>query len=113
MSFSLPVIAGLISTIIFATSTLPMLVKAWRTRDLHSYSFGTISLANAGNLIHSVYVFSLPVGPIWVLHTFHLTTTGLMLVWYLRFEWMPRRSRPLEPVAGVDVVLDDLLMIRP
>ncbi len=113
MSFSLPVIAGLISTIIFATSTLPMLVKAWRTRDLHSYSFGTISLANAGNLIHSVYVFSLPVGPIWVLHTFHLVTTGLMFAWYLRFEWMPRRSHPLEPVAGVDAVLDDLLMIRP
>jgi hypothetical protein len=113
MSFSLPVLAGLISTIIFATSTLPMLAKAWRTRDLHSYSFGTISLANAGNLIHSVYVFSLPMGPIWILHGFHLTTTGLMLAWYLRFEWKPRRSRSLEPVASVDAVLDDLLMIRP
>jgi hypothetical protein len=113
MSFSLPVLAGLISTVIFATSTLPMLGKAWRTRDLHSYSLGTISLANAGNVIHSVYVFSLPMGPIWVLHTFHLTTTGLMLVWYLLFEWKPRHVRPIEPAVSVDAVLDDLLMIRP
>ena len=52
-------------------------------------------------------------GPIWVLHTFHLTTTGLMLVWYLLFEWKPRHVRPIEPAASVDAVLDDLLMIRP
>ncbi len=111
MSISLPVLAGLMSTTIFATSTLPMLVKAWRTRDLHSYSFGTLMLANIGNLVHSVYVFSLPVGPIWVLHSFHLATTGLMLVWYLRFEWRPRQRPTAEPARRVDVTLDDLLMV--
>jgi uncharacterized protein with PQ loop repeat len=85
MDFNLPVIAGVISTVIFAVSTLPMLVKAARTKDLGSYSLGNILLANIGNVIHSVYVFDLPAGPVWVLHTFYLVSTGLMLVWYARF----------------------------
>jgi hypothetical protein len=110
MSQNLPVVAGFISTFIFATSTLPMLLKAWRTRDLHSYSFGTIALANTGNLVHSVYVFSLPPGPIWVLHTFHLVTTGLMLCWFLRFELIPRRRTGLKPGIAIDGAVDDLLM---
>jgi hypothetical protein len=88
---SLPVLAGIASTIIFAASTLPMLVKARRTRDLSSYSLGNILLANVGNAVHSVYVFSLPPGPLWVLHSFYLTSTGLMLVWYLMYAG-PRRA---------------------
>jgi len=92
MNASLPFLAGMISTCIFASSTLPMLLKAMRTKDLHSYSFGTMALANAGNVVHSAYVFSLPPGPIWLLHGFHLVTTALMLAWYLRYEvWMPVR----------------------
>jgi uncharacterized protein with PQ loop repeat len=90
MDINLPVAAGVISTLMFAFSTLPMLVKAFRTKDLKSYSMGNILLANVGNVIHSVYVFNLPPGPIWLLHSFHLVTTGLMLVWYLRYEWKPR-----------------------
>jgi uncharacterized protein with PQ loop repeat len=87
MDTNLPVIAGAISTTIFALSTLPMLVKAFQTKDLSSYSLGNILLANVGNVIHSIYVFNLPAGPIWLLHAFYLVTTGLMLVWYLRYEW--------------------------
>lgn len=93
MEMNLPVIAGVISTTIFALSTrnvpvgLPMLLKAFRTKDLSSYSLGNILLANVGNVVHSVYVFNLPLGPIWLLHSFYLVTTGLMLVWYLRYEW--------------------------
>lgn len=90
MDINLPVVAGMISTIIFALSTLPMLLKAFQTRNLGSYSLGNIVLANVGNVIHSVYVFHLPPGPIWLLHTFYLVTTGLMLIWYLRYEWRPR-----------------------
>jgi len=82
----LPVMAGAISTTIFALGTLPMLLKVVRTKDLRSYSLGNILLNNLGNLIHSVYVFSLPAGPIWLLHTFYLVTTGLMLFWYLRYK---------------------------
>ena len=87
---NVPVLAGFASTIIFAASTLPMLVKARRTRDLSSYSLGNILLANAGNVVHSVYVFSLPPGPLWVLHSFYLASTGLMLAWYVRYVGLRR-----------------------
>ncbi len=84
-------LAGTMSTAIFVTSALPMLVKAARTRDLDSYSRGQLVLANVGNAINSVYVFSLPVGPIWFLHAFNLACTLLMLAWHLRYAG-PRRS---------------------
>jgi hypothetical protein len=75
----------MVSTVIFASSTLPMLRKAAATKDLASYSLGNIVLANVGNIVHSFYVFTLPLGPIWVLHSFYLLSSGLMLFWYLRF----------------------------
>ncbi len=86
MNSLIPVIAGAVSTAIFAASALPMLMKAYRTKDLKSYSLPNIALSNVGNVIHSVYVYSLPPGPIWVLHGFFLVTTGLMLLWYLPYE---------------------------
>ncbi len=95
MDMNLPVFAGAVSTIIFGLSTLPMLRKAFHTKDLQSYSLGNILLANGGNVVHSVYVFNLPPGPIWLLHSFYLVTTGLMLFWYLRYEWRPHRSNRL------------------
>jgi uncharacterized protein with PQ loop repeat len=89
MDLNLPIIAGTISTTLFAVSMLPMLIKAFQTKDLGSYSLGNILLSNLANLIHSIYVFSLPPGPIWVLHTFYLLTMALMLAWYLRYERQP------------------------
>ena len=89
MEMNLPVIAGIISSTIFTLSTLPMLWKAFRAKDLKSYSLSNILLSNLGNIIHSIYIFHLPMGPIWLLHSFYLVTTGLMLVWYLRYEWQP------------------------
>jgi hypothetical protein len=84
-TLNVPTLAGLTSTVIFAASTLPMLIKAYRSRDLASYSLGNIVLANLGNLVHSIYVYSLPPGPLWLLHTFYLVSTALMLAWYLRY----------------------------
>lgn len=95
---NLPTLAGLASTLIFAASTLPMLLKAYRTRDLASYSLGQIMLANVGNAVHSIYVYSLPPGPIWALHTFYLITTAMMLGWYLRFAM---RQPPHLVAAGM------------
>jgi uncharacterized protein with PQ loop repeat len=83
---SVPTLAGIASTVIFAWSVLPMLAKAHRTRDLASYSLGNLVLANVGNAVHSIYVFSLPAGPIWALHSFYLTTSSLMLIWWLRYR---------------------------
>lgn len=86
MNGNLPVIAGIVSTCFFLLSELPMLTKAFRTKDLASYSPGNILMANIGNVVHSVYVFNLPFGPIWLLHSFYLLSTALMLIWYLRYE---------------------------
>jgi uncharacterized protein with PQ loop repeat len=80
------IVAGVMSTGLFFMSYLPMLVKAARTRDLSSYSLGNLAITNAGNLVHSVYVFSLPVGPIWFLHAFYLVASALMLVWFMRYR---------------------------
>lgn len=100
MEANLPTIAGLISTALFALGTLPMLVKAFRTRNLASYSLGNIALSNIGNAIYSLYVFQLPAGPVWFLHSYNLLTTGLMLVWYLRYEgWGPHRKSSGDPAA--------------
>jgi hypothetical protein len=82
---------------IFVFSTLPMLVKAFQTKDLRSYSLGNILLSNLGNVVHCVYVFSLPPGPIWLLHSFYLVTTGLMLVWYLRYEGRTPAQKSRQP----------------
>ena len=77
--------AGSVSTALFVGSYLPMLVKARRTKDLDSYSRGNLVLATIGNAIYSVYVFSLPLGPIWVLHTFYVASTLAMLLWHMRY----------------------------
>ena len=99
---SIPTLAGSLATVVFALSTLPMLGKALRSRDLSSYSAGNLLLANVGNGIYSVYVFQLPLGPIWFLHGFYLLTSGLMLVWSRRFKPRDESSypRPREGWAG-------------
>jgi uncharacterized protein with PQ loop repeat len=93
MSATLPVLAGVTSTIMFAFSMVPMLVKAGRTKDLSSYSLGNIVLVNIGNVVHSVYVFHLPVGPIWALHLFYLVSSAVQLTWYLRYLPPSEKSR--------------------
>ena len=93
----LAVLAGVLSTGLFAMSYLPMLVKAARTKDLSSYSLGNLAITNLGNLVHSLYVFSLPAGPIWFLHTFYLVASGLMLGWFLRYRSAWRRPRVASP----------------
>ena len=90
------VVAGVFSTILFVVSYLPMLVKAARTHDLSSYSASSLAVANLGNAVHTIYVVSLPIGPIWVLHGFYLASTGLMLWWYLRY----RHRSPVRPGSG-------------
>lgn len=93
----LAVLAGVLSTGLFAMSYLPMLRKAARTRDLSSYSLGNLAITNAGNALYSVYVFSLPFGPIWFLHTFYLAASALMLVWFFRFRSSASRSSRVGP----------------
>jgi hypothetical protein len=79
-------IAGLVSSFIFISSNFPMLWKAYKTKDMHSYSWLNIFLANAGNLIYWLYIISLPLGPVWLLHIFYTITSILMLTMYLHFR---------------------------
>ena len=80
------VLAGLLSTTLFVSSYIPMLLKAFRTKDLRSYSLANILVANLGNAIHWIYIAGLPWGPIWLLHSFYTLATALMLFWYLRYR---------------------------
>jgi hypothetical protein len=98
MDNSVALLAGTVSTVVFAFSALPMLRKAAVTKDLASYSLGNILLANVGNVVHSLYVFHLPFGPIWVLHAFYLVSSALMLFWYVRFG----RSSVRKPAHAAD-----------
>jgi len=100
MDVALPVVAGAISTVVFALSALPMLAKAARTRDMTSYSLGNIMLSNVGNVVHSIYVFHLPAGPVWVLHSFYLVSTALMLIWYLRYAPRGTTASPADAEAS-------------
>ena len=82
--------AGALSTLIFVGSTLPMVVRAARTRDVSSYSRGHLVMTNAGNAVHTVYVASLPLGPVWLLHLVHACVSGFMLAAHL--WWAPAAS---------------------
>lgn len=90
-------LAGVMSTSIFTLSHIPMLVRAYRTRDLRSYSPANLVLSNLGNAIHWLYIVNLPFGPIWFLHSFYTIVTGLMLFWYLRYQHAAGRRSPREP----------------
>jgi hypothetical protein len=82
--------AGSISSILFISANVPMLVKAYRTRNLRSYSLSNIVLVNVGNVLYWLYIVGLPPGPIWALHSFYTLASALMLAWYLRYEWAGR-----------------------
>ncbi|WP_342000352.1 hypothetical protein MRBLWH7_001281 [Microbacterium sp. LWH7-1.2] len=100
----IPLIAGTVSTVVFAVSNLPMLGKALRTRDVSSYSLPSLAMINAANAVYSLYVFSLPVGPIWALHTFYVISCAIMLVLCLAQRRVVRRGALDDPVpAGVAV----------
>lgn len=79
---TLSFMAGMLSSFIFAGSNIPMLWKAYRTKDLHSYSLFNLVLINVGNLIYWLYVANLPLGPIWILHSFYTISAGVLLIMY-------------------------------
>ena len=83
---SLPILAGFVSSTIFISSNLPMLFKAFKTKDLSSYSLGHLTLGALGNLIYWLYVVSLPFGPVWYLQVFFTMASVSMLICYLHYE---------------------------
>lgn len=89
------IIAGSVAGLVFAAGSFSMLVKAWRSKDLSSYSQGQIVLNNVGNLFYWLYVISLPFGPVWFMHAFYTLASLLMLVWYLIYRAVPRAQKQM------------------
>jgi uncharacterized protein with PQ loop repeat len=106
METNLPTIAGFVSTALFSLGTLPMLTKAFRTKNLASYSLGNILMSNVGNILYAIYVVHLPLGPIWFLHAYNSLSTGLMLVWYLKYEGLPLEWRSFSDHATSRLLLN-------
>jgi uncharacterized protein with PQ loop repeat len=84
-SQAVQMVAGSISSMRFVTGNLPMLLKAFKTKNMRSYSLSSLVLVNAGNLLYWVYISSLPFGPIWLLHSFYTVTMVMLLLGYLRY----------------------------
>lgn len=76
--------AGVVATALFVLGTLPMLYKAARTKNLSSYSGSNLVMANTGNAAQTLYVVTLPPGPVWALHAFNVVASALMLTWWIR-----------------------------
>jgi hypothetical protein len=79
-------ISGSVSSLMFVIGTLPMVIKAFKTKNLKSYSLENIILSNLGNFIYWIYQAGLPFGPAWFLHGFNTITTLFMLILYLHHE---------------------------
>jgi hypothetical protein len=94
------VVAGVVSTALFAAANVPMLVRALRTRDVGSYSPSSLVIGNAANAVHTVYVISLPPGPIWALHGFYLVSMAAMLTLWLRYARAGTRTSARSPGRG-------------
>lgn len=90
----------MVATFMYVAASLPMLVKASRTKDLHSYSGANLMIANTGNVTQSVYVLALPPGPVWLLHGFNTAASALMLWWWLQARRSPRRPSPTPAKVG-------------
>jgi succinate dehydrogenase/fumarate reductase cytochrome b subunit len=95
----LQLIAGSVSSLIFITGTLNMVVKAWLTKDMESYSISALVLNNLGNLIYWIYVVSLPLGPIYLIHGFYTVTTIFLLVWALLYRHRPETANRVTQTA--------------
>lgn len=79
------VVSGTVAGFIFAMGSINMVIKAWQTKDLRSYSLSQLVLNNVGNLFYWLYVVSLPLGPIYFMHGFFTLVSLLMLIWYFAY----------------------------
>lgn len=83
---SFTLLAGTLATLLFALGYIPMLLRAFRTKDLRSYSLTNFLVTNLGNVFYWIYVSTLPFGPIWIMHSFYSVSSLLMLWWYVRYR---------------------------
>ena len=109
-----PIMAGTISSLIFMSGTMSMLGKTWHTKDVSSYSMSAMWLNNFGNLVHWVYVLSLPLGPIYLLHGFYTIATILMLVWCLVYRHHPATAKRItQSIKRVTQTMPTIAVAKP
>jgi hypothetical protein len=96
---NLQLIAGSISSLIFILGALNMVIKAYITKDMESYSISALVLNNVGNLIHWVYIASMPLGPIYLLHGFFTVVTLFLLIWALIYRHRPQTAKRISQTA--------------
>ena len=89
------ILAGSIAGFIFAAGSVDMVIKAYRTKDLRSYSLGQLLLNNVANIFYWLYVISLPFGPIYFMHGFFTLVSLLMLVWYFAYRTAPSLAKQM------------------
>ena len=80
-------LSGTVATILHIMGNAPMVWKVCRTRSVDSYSYSYLLLRNASNAFQWLYVISLPLGPIYVLHSFYTAVMAIMMGLYLRYQW--------------------------
>lgn len=93
--------AGALATALFVISTLPMLIKAARTKDLASYSGSNLLIANIGNVAHAIYLTSITSLPIWALHLFNTTVSAAMLILWICHRYRSQRQKSLGWLTGL------------
>ena len=101
-------LAGVVSTLLFLGSNLPMVLHAIKTRDVSSYSRVNLLMVNSGNAIYTIYVLSLPAGPIWLLHLVYTAVSAFMLAVHV---WWSRAEAPAELDDEDDVVVAAFTMM--
>ena len=60
-------------------------------------------MINAANVVYSLYVFTLPIGPIWALHTFYVVSCAIMLALCLR-QRRTSGGRPVDSLGMLSVI---------
>ena len=102
---NIDIIAGVLSSIIFASGTFSMLIKVVRTHDVDSYSLSSIILNNLGNLVYWLYVFSLPMGPIYFLHLFYTVAMIVMLLCFVLYHHRAKEpaSNQADPFVTIEL----------
>lgn len=92
MGATLPILAGMVSRPFSPGACCPCFSRRPARANCPRTASETSPSPTFGNAVHTVYVFHLPPGPIWFLHSFYVVSSALMLYCALS---PPPHSRPL------------------
>lgn len=108
ISEDLQMIAGIISSLIFASGTATMLMKTMKTKEVEAYSLPFLVLTNVGNLVYWLYVLSLPFGPIYVLHGFYTIAMIVMLLYFVFYRDCAKAIRQMKQTSNTNKLTENV-----